>query len=240
MHLTPELIADLRKIINYNWEAEQTDYNREGPEANDVFPALQRLNNALTTAPDVTPEISYAVQLHDIHTLTAPMWDACGIECPKMIGASCPADEPHFRGTCPGWSAKYPSAAAEVVDGWSLDAQPEVVGDTEQPIGWNARFDIGAGDDINGPMGAGLILHTNDRGAVTLTRFETVSGLDGVWSALQEEEAKYDRANCVECTDDGPCWNHDDDDDDGTPAHCPAPHDHSRAGHFCNMTGDMR
>lgn len=43
MRLTPELIADLRKIITYNWAAEQADYEHYGPEANDVFPALQRL-----------------------------------------------------------------------------------------------------------------------------------------------------------------------------------------------------
>lgn len=31
----------------------------------------------------------------------------------------------------------------------------------------------------------------------------------------------------------------DDDDDDTPPADCPAPFDHSRPGHYCNMVGDM-
>lgn len=47
MHLTPELIADLRKVIDYNWADEEADYNREGPAGNDIFPALLRLRIAL-------------------------------------------------------------------------------------------------------------------------------------------------------------------------------------------------
>lgn len=47
MNLTPELIADLRNLIEYNWADEQHDFEVHGPEANSIFPALQRLKAAL-------------------------------------------------------------------------------------------------------------------------------------------------------------------------------------------------
>lgn len=179
-----------------------------------------RVVEALTTEPGIT----YRVQAHDITTLTWPMWDACGIECPAMIGADCPgsadghymdgpADAAHHAKRCPGKSSKFPNAAAEVVWGWSLHDQPEVVGDSEQPIGWNAIFRPTADDDTDGPMGAGLILSTDSQGFVSLARYETVTELDGIWSMLQDEEAKYLRANCEECTEDERCYAHDDDED---------------------------
>jgi len=166
-----------------------------------------RVVEALTTDAPLT----YRVQAHDIRTLTAPMWEACGIECPAMIGATCPGTVDGVITRCPGKSSKFPHAAAEVVYGWSLDSQPETCGDTDQPIGYNALFRAEDGDDPDGPMGAGVILTTDSQGFVSLARYETATELDGIWEMLQSEEAKYDRANCVECADDGPCWNHHDD-----------------------------
>lgn len=180
-----------------------------------ITPAeYHRVVAALTTEPGIT----YRVQPHNIRTLTWPMWEACGIECPAMIGADCPGnydgrDPSRELTTCPGWSGKFPHAAAEVVHGWSLDSQPETCGDTEQPIGFNAIFRAEDGDDPDAPMGAGVILTTDSQGSVSLVRYETATELDGIWGMLQDKEAEYDRANCEECTDDGPCWNHGDGDE---------------------------
>lgn len=55
MELTPELIADLRKVIDYSWEDEEADYNREGLAGNDIFPALLRLRIALPDDDDAPP-----------------------------------------------------------------------------------------------------------------------------------------------------------------------------------------
>lgn len=168
-----------------------------------------RVVDALTTDPGIT----YRVQAHDITTLTWPMWEACGIECPKMIGADCP------RGIstgedCPGWSAKFPSAAAEVVHAWSLDSDPETVGDVDQPIGWNALFrTTGEDDDTDTPTGAGVILHTDSQGFVSLVRYGTATELDGIWSMLQDEEAEFERANCPQCIEGQDCDERDEDED---------------------------
>lgn len=162
-----------------------------------------RVVEALTTEPPIT----YRVQPHDITTLTWPMWDACGIECPKMIGAPCSGGM-----NCPGWSSKWSNAATEVVYGWSLHWQPETCGDVDQPIGSNAIFRTPEDESHDdNPMAAGLILSTGSQGDVTLTRYETPTELDGIWSMLQDEEAKYDRANCVNCAElNVPCDDHDD------------------------------
>lgn len=172
-----------------------------------------RVVEALTTDPGIT----YRVQPHDITTLTWPMWEACGIECPAMIGADCYSkikrrDADGFVAACPGWSAKFPNAAAQVVHGWSMSSdQDDTCGDVDQPIGWNAIFRAaGEDDDTDGPMGAGLILTTGSQGDVTLARYTTVLELDTEWAALQKMEAEYDRANCEDCTDDERCYAHDD------------------------------
>lgn len=47
MELTPELIADLRQLIEYNWASEARDFEEHGPEANHIFHALRRLKAAL-------------------------------------------------------------------------------------------------------------------------------------------------------------------------------------------------
>lgn len=162
-----------------------------------------RLVEMLTTEAPIT----YRVQPHDITTLTWPMWEACGIECPKMIGAACPADDAHFRKTCPGWSAKWDNAAAEVVYDWSLHWQPETCGDVDQPIGYNAIFRADPGEQ-DGPMGVGLILTTGSRGDVALARYTTALELDMEWGALQKMEAEYFRANCEDCAEGEPCADH--------------------------------
>lgn len=173
-----------------------------------------RVIEALTTDPGIT----YRVQPHDITTLTWPMWDACGIECPAMIGADCYGrikrrNADGFVMACPGWSAKFSNAATEVVYGWSMHWQPETCGDVDQPIGCNHLFRAaGEDDDTDGPMGAGVILSTDSQGFVSLVRYGTLTELDGIWSMLQDEEAKYDRANCEDCAEGEPCDDHDDDD----------------------------
>ena len=162
-----------------------------------------RVAQALTTDPGIT----YRVQAHDINTLTWPMWDACGIECPAMIGADCPG-----KGSvrCPGHSSKWSNAATEVVYGWSLHWQPETCGDVDQPIGFNAIFRTPEDESHDdNPMAAGVILSTDSQGNVTLSRYETPTELDGIWSMLQDEEAKYFRANCENCAEFGvPCDDH--------------------------------
>lgn len=165
-----------------------------------------RVVEALTTEPPIT----YRVQAHDITTLTWPMWEACGIECPKMIGAGCPRGIGTADG-CPGWSSKWDNAATEVVYGWTLRSdQSDTCGDVDQPIGWNALFRNPDRGTHDGPMGAGVILTTDSQGFVTLTRYDTVEERDADWSELQEEEAKFERANCYRCTEGQDCIEHGD------------------------------
>lgn len=171
------------------------------------------------------PGITYAVQPHGITSLTAPMWEACGIECPAMIGAECPgqfdsrqymdgpADAAHHAKRCPGKSSKFPHAAAEVVYGWSLSSfQDDTCGEAESSIGWNALFRTPEDErhDDN-PMGAGVILNTDSQGAVTLARYYDAALMEAEWAALQQREADYERANCEDCTPDIPCADHADD-----------------------------
>jgi hypothetical protein len=157
--------------------------------------------------------ISYNIEPPDITALTWPMWEACGIECPSMIGAPCPADvgDGSYR-RCPGWSAKFTGAAAEVVHGWTLDSgQSDECGDAECSIGWNALFRNPDQGTFDGPMGAGVTLTTDSQGFVSVTRYETAEERDADWTALQEEEAKIDRHNCHLCSEGQYCAEHDDD-----------------------------
>ncbi len=143
--------------------------------------------------------IDYSVGLEDITTLTAPMWEACGIECPVMIGATCPgkdtsrymdgpADAAHLRMSCPGWSAKFPNAAAEVVWSWSLESgQDDSAGTTEFGGNWYALFVADSTAPENGPMGAGVILCVQSGGAVELSCFDTKTELDEVWEGIVKE-----------------------------------------------------
>lgn len=168
-----------------------------------------RVVEALTTEPGIT----YRVQAHDITTLTWPMWEACGIECPAMIGAECPAIKAHLRQTCPGKSSKWDNAATEVVYGWTMESfQSDTCGDVDQLIGCNHLFRNPDSGEHDGPMGAGLIIHTDSQGFVTLTRYATVLELESDWQQLQEKEAEYDRANCENCAEYGvPCDDHSED-----------------------------
>lgn len=177
-----------------------------------------RVVEALTTDPGIT----YRVQAHEITSLTWPMWDACGIRCPRMIGADCPAkdsarymdgpaDAAHFDKTCPGWSSKWDNAATEVVYGWSLSWQPETCGDVDQPIGCNHLFPVPEKERADdNAMGAGLILNSDSQGFVTLTRYLDADLLAREWADLQQREADYFRDNCEECTPEGPCTEHED------------------------------
>jgi hypothetical protein len=156
--------------------------------------------------------ISYDIKIHDITELTWPMWEACGIECPAMIGADCPRKDGDGL-SCPGWSSAFPNAAAEVVHSWTMDSgQSDTCGETESPIGWNALFRNPDKDTHGGPMGAGLILSVSTQGFHHLTRYEATEELEADWSALQDKEAEYDRANCLACPEGQDCVDHDDED----------------------------
>lgn len=140
--------------------------------------------------------ISYVIEPHDINTLTAPMWDACGIECPAMIGADCPGKE--LDGTrCPGWSAKFSNAAAEVVHGWTLESfQDDQAGNSVEGDGWFALFRTPNDErhDDN-PMGAGVILCELSNGAVQVTRFGSDEELTRDWAKITAEYEYDDEEN---------------------------------------------
>jgi hypothetical protein len=130
--------------------------------------------------------ITYAIEHHDITSLTAPMWDACGIECPAMIGAECPGGM-----KCHAWSSKFPNAATEVVYGWSLSSfQDEETGSTDSGPGWFALFRT-PDDELtpNNAMGAGVILCTVSSGAVSLTRFDSVDAMNQEWAKILADTA---------------------------------------------------
>lgn len=129
--------------------------------------------------------ITYNIEHHEISALTAPMWDACGIECPAMIGATCPANRLPVA-VCPGWSGKFPNAAAEVVYGWTLESfQDEVCGGGDDT--WFGLFTADETDPVDGPMGAGVILVVLTSGAVHLTRFDTAEELTRDWAKIVAE-----------------------------------------------------
>lgn len=156
--------------------------------------------------------ITYAVEPHDITTLTWPMWEACGIECPKMIGADCPRDGYPAK-HCPGYSVKFPSAAAEVLYGWTMDSShDEECGNAIEGPAWHALFRTRPADPHDGPMGAGAIFTVDSQGFTAATLYETISELDADWSALRKKEAEFDRANCENCTElNVPCDDHSED-----------------------------
>lgn len=143
-----------------------------------------RVVDALTTEPGIT----YRVQPHDITTLTAPMWDACGIECPAMIGGTC-------RGTvagdilrCPGWSGKYADAASEVIHGWTMESgQDEEAGNASERDAWFALFKNDDTTTFDGPMGAGVILCVTSGGYVQATRFKDTEELTRDWAKILME-----------------------------------------------------
>lgn len=136
--------------------------------------------------------ITYPVELHEITNLTWPMWEACSIECPAMIGAECPGRLDRRNSTgglmrCPGWSAKFPNAAAEVVHSWTLDSgQDEECGEQDRD-GWFALFKNPDDSTIDGPMGAGVILCAISNGAVQVTRFDTEEELSRDWAKIVAE-----------------------------------------------------
>lgn len=132
--------------------------------------------------------ISYNIELHEITGLTWPMWEACSIECPAMIGAPCRGAAIGTEARCPGWSAKFSNAAAEVVHSWTLDSgQDEECGNTDHS-GWFALFrtpDDETHDD--NPMGAGVILCVISSGAVQVTRFDSAEELTRDWAKIVAE-----------------------------------------------------
>lgn len=131
--------------------------------------------------------ISYNIEPHDITSLTWPMWDACGIECPAMIGADCPDKPGEGTARCLGWSSKFPSAAAEVVWCWTMqNFQDEDCGGEDGGT-WFALFHAPKGESHDGPMGAGVILCTLSSGAVQLTRFTSTEELTRDWAKIVAE-----------------------------------------------------
>lgn len=139
--------------------------------------------------------ISYAIEPHEITTLTAPMWDACGLECPAMIGAPCPKDaNPWAHCTLP----KFTSAAAEVIYSWTLDSgQSEECGNSVDGNAWNALFRNPDAATHDGPMGAGVILTETSGGFVTASRYATTDELEADWSqCLTDAGEPENPCNC--------------------------------------------
>lgn len=129
--------------------------------------------------------ITYNIEPHDITDLTWPMWEACSIECPAMIGAECPKKNDE---RCPGWSAKFTDAAAEVVHGWTLESfQDEECGDASERDAWFALFKNPDPGTFDGPMGAGVILCVTSQGFVQATRFKDTEELTRDWAKLMVE-----------------------------------------------------
>lgn len=149
--------------------------------------------------------ISYKIELHDIQDLTGPMWSAHGIECPLMIGAVCPGTELGTEARCPSWSAKFPSAAAEVIYSWTLSSgQSEECGDSVEGNAWYALFRNPDAGTFDGPMGAGVILTELSSGAVMAHLYETTEELDEAWRKC-EADAHVCPHNSTFCTPEALC-----------------------------------
>ncbi len=152
--------------------------------------------------------INYDIDVHDIDDLTEPMWQACGLECPVMIGGKCRRDERDSRTnmfrTCPGWSTKFTNAAAEVVHAWSQSSgQSDDCGNAVEGDAWFALFRNPDRGTFDGPMGAGVILTVASGGEVTADRFESADELEKDWALLLEEhEPDTDTDGCEGHIDD--------------------------------------
>lgn len=160
--------------------------------------------------------ISYDIDTYEILDLTEPMFEACGIECPKMIGGTCLADV-NARDTtgklitCPGWSSKFPNAATEVVHNWTLsNDQDEQAGDSVTGSAWYALFRTPKDERReSNPMQAGVILVEVSTGRTDVTRYATEAELNAAWAKIRaetwecpnENEVCSQEAPCPECTD---------------------------------------
>lgn len=136
--------------------------------------------------------ITYDIELHDITELTWPMWEACSVECPAMIGGTCGRATYNKDGKwtpCPGWSAKFSNAAAEVVHSWTLDSfQSEECGNATDGPAWFALFpNHDTHRQHHDPLGAGVILCVLSTGAVQATRFESGEELTRDWAKIEAE-----------------------------------------------------
>lgn len=132
--------------------------------------------------------ITYAIEEYEITSLTWPMWQACGLECPAMIGAPCKRESGKF---CTLY--KFDTAAAEVVYSWTLDSgQSDECGDAGEGAAWFALFVNPDASEHTGPMGAGVILCVLSGGAVSATRFDTAAELNADWEKLLAEDAVAD------------------------------------------------
>lgn len=151
-----------------------------------------RVVHAVTTPPGIT----YAVQPSEITRLTAPMWEACSLTCPAMIGAYCPKFAHKHNGSlirCPAWSAKFVDAASEVVYGWMLEAmQDDEAGNASERDAWFGLFNNDDPTTFDGPMGAGVILCVTSGGLVQATRFNDTEELTRDWAKITAEYADDD------------------------------------------------
>jgi hypothetical protein len=148
--------------------------------------------------------ITYSIEPYEITNLTWPMWDACSIECPAMIGADCPKKDDK---RCPGWSAKFTDAAAEVVWHWTLESgQSEECGNATESDAWFALFKNADAGTFDGPMGAGVILCVTSQGLVQATRFTTEYERDLDWNKIIDEYVDNECENgSPTCTEADPC-----------------------------------
>ncbi len=109
--------------------------------------------------------------------LTSAHWDACNLACPALSGQPCPRDTFH---TCPEYSSKFSSAAAELLWSWSLDSsQDEDCGDAQLGNGWHALF-----------RSERAVLHTGNSGFVSAWRIEDGADVDAYWAEI-EKGARY-------------------------------------------------
>ena len=120
--------------------------------------------------------ITVTITLDDFDHLTAPMWDACGLECPVMIGGTCRKDDYRFC-TLP----KFDTAAAEVLYSW--DASEQCGNSTDGPA-WYGLFRNPDVEEHDGPMGAGAIVTEYSGGSVYAVRYASAAELDKVWQEL--------------------------------------------------------
>jgi len=127
--------------------------------------------------------------IENINTLEQKHWDACSLRCPSLSGGTCGSGR--MTG-CPGWSSKFPSAAAEIVYGWTLGTnQDDSCGNSSEWNWWAAVF-----------KAERLIIQEEGcNGAVYLLSFDTDAELNEAWSSREDDYDDYVHAECADGRD---------------------------------------
>lgn len=114
-------------------------------------------------------------------------WQACGLDCPMLTGGKCKKDSGNW---CSG--AKYSSAAAEILDAWSMhSSQDEESGNSDYGNGWHALF-----------REKRAILHVNSQGFVSAWHVEESEDIDAVWKEIESKAVHLDV--WIECENGSP------------------------------------